>query len=101
MRDPRSLLSAEFRARAEQPEDLFLLSAADALHFVKRGEELGLRLAGVEAFRRIRSGGFQPEQEFSNDVADSATKGDEFVRSTLELIEKGGAQGLLFQVVFE
>jgi hypothetical protein len=101
MNDSLSLLIAEFRNRAERADDLFLLSATAASDFVQRGRDLNLRLVGVEGFRKTEAGAFQPKQEFSNDLADFVLDNDEFVRNTLELIEKGGAQGLLFQVVFE
>jgi hypothetical protein len=96
-----SLLKEEFRSRAESPDNLFLLSAVDAVEFVQCGERLKLRLAGVEAFRMWKSGAFQPVQDFSNDSAEFDLSNDEFVKSTLELIRKGGASGLWFQVVFE
>lgn len=94
-------LKEEFRPRAERADDLFLLSAPDAANFVRRGRILGVRLAGVEGFRKTEKGAYQPQQEFSNDAADGQSTPEVFVSDTLRLIEKGGLEGILFQVVFE
>jgi len=94
------VLKEEFRPQAQRPDDLFLLSANDAANFVRRGNSLGGRLAGIEGFKKTVGGAYQPQQEFSNDAADARST-EAFVSDTLLLIEKGGLEGLLFQVVFE
>lgn len=94
-------IRAEFKARAACPEDLFLLTAGDASDFVRSGLAVGLALDGVEGFVQVPSGGFQPQQEFSNDAADFVGTTDAFASSTLQLIASGANNGVFFQVYFD
>ncbi len=92
-------LNAEFASKAIDPCILFLLRSEDALAYINRGQTLGLRLLGVEGFRITKEGGFQPVQEWSNDIADYG--GTDFVKDTFALITTLVANEATFQVVFE
>ena len=92
-------IEAEFSERAIDPNGLFLLEPDFAILFIQRGLQEGLKLQGVESFRITTEGAFQPEQEFSNDIADQDTNHEDFVRKTRDLIENGGRKGFKFQVV--
>ncbi len=93
-------LEAEFLEHAIDPNGLFLLDSNIAIQFILTGVQKGLELQGVESFRITREGAFQPEQEFSNDIADQSVSHEDFVDMTINLVKKGGRCGVKFQVVF-
>lgn len=45
--------------------------------------------------------GYQPNQDFSNDVADFHVTQDEFYAETKELITRAEPEGMWFEVVFD
>ena len=94
-------LKAEFRDRALDPDGLFLLNGPDAIAFIERGIANGFRLLGVEGFRITDFGGYQPEQDQSNDIADVNVSDAEFIESTKALIREGTQLGFRYEVVVE
>jgi len=77
------------------------LNAADALDFLNAGALEGLVLAGVEGFLVTDTGAYEPRQDFSNDYADGYHSRAEFEKKTKDLLQRGAAVGIRFQVVFE
>jgi hypothetical protein len=94
-------LRSEFRAKAHMSEDIFLLSPVDAVDFIQRGIDLGLMLAGVDGFITLHTGCLELRWEFSNDIADTEIPYEEFVVSTIDLIQAESSQDVLFDVVFD
>jgi hypothetical protein len=94
-------LRAQFRCHAVAPDTLFLLNSKDAIDLVERATAEGIKLAGVEGFLVTDAGAFEPQQDFSNDVADWNGPPQEFLRRTKELIGRGTNTRIRFQVVFE
>lgn len=92
-------LHAEFASRALEPETLFLLSARDALALLDRCLLEGYAVLGVEGFRVTDLGSYQPDQRYSNDIADGAMDQASFVTSTKQLISSGESIGIRYQVV--
>lgn len=97
----RDALYAAFRQKAVEPDTLFLLNARDALEFLNAGTLAGLVLAGVEGFSVTDMGAYEPRQDFSNDYADCRSSRVEFEKQTRDLLRRGEAVGVRFQVVFE
>jgi hypothetical protein len=94
-------LRGEFASRALEPETRFLLRAADALLLIDRAIEAGATLAGVEAFAS-REGWAGPAQyDLSTDRAETNLSHQEFVEFTRNVLCKGEASDMLFEVVFE
>ncbi len=100
--DRRKALYEAFKHKGIELDITFLLlHAADALHLIHRGVEEGLLLAGVEGFVVTDEGAYQPRQEYCNDYAEWDGTRANFVKLTEELVKKGGAAGIRFEVVFE
>jgi hypothetical protein len=83
------------------PDTLFLLSARDALALLDRCLLEGYAVLGVEGFRVTDRGAYQPDQRYSNDIANGAADQASFVTSTKQLILTGEAIGIRYQVVVD
>jgi len=99
-RDRERQLRFKYWEKAIAPETLFLLSANDALDFLEDAAKQGLVLAGVDGFR-IVGGAYEPQQEFSTDSADENRTAAEFMLLTKSEIQRGAADGIWFEVVFD
>lgn len=101
MANPRiEELKARFASRAIEPEGLFLLEPDDALSYIDEGIAAGLEFIGVDGFW-IKGGAFQPEQDYSNDIAGTTHSYEQFIESTRALIRKGKSVGVVFEVWFD
>jgi hypothetical protein len=94
-------LRTEFQAGAYLSEDRFLLQADDAVAFIHRGIESELRLAGVEGFTLLHTGCVKYQPDFSSDLEDRDVPYEEFVVTTIDLIQAGRSEEMLFDVVFD
>jgi hypothetical protein len=94
-------LYAEFASRALAPETLFLLSARDALALIDRCLLEGYAVLGVEGFQLTNHGAYQPDQRYSNDIANGAMDPASFLTSTKQLISSGESIGIRYQVVVD
>ncbi len=92
-------LRGRYRNRALAPRGLFLLGAPDAIEFLDEGLRLGLHLTGVEGFW-TQSGGYQPDQQFSNAIDNFNGTATDFVARTKDLIRLGGKADIKFEVWF-
>jgi hypothetical protein len=94
-------LRSEFQAKAHRTEEMFLLSPEVAADFIERGIESGLRLVGIDGFSVLHTGCIQLRQEFSNAIDDCAMSYEEFMVATMDLIQAGSSEEILFDVVFD
>lgn len=93
-------LRQRFQSKAIEPETLFLLSSRDAIAYLDDAISCGMRLEGIEGFLITSGGAYQPQQGYSNDIADArGMQYDDFVAATRELIAHGEANGIWFDVV--
>jgi hypothetical protein len=92
-------LKAEFRDKALDPDDMFLLAGQDAIDFIDRSIANGFRLLGVEGFRITPFGAIQPDQDQSNDIADVDLTDAEFVEETKHMIRGGSKVGYRYEIV--
>lgn len=77
---------------------LFLLKGCDAIKFIEECASKGYSLLGVEGFSITEKGAFQPEQEHSNDIAESEST--DFVSETLDFIKNRSDLDIWYEVVF-
>jgi hypothetical protein len=94
-------LRSEFADKSHWQEDMFLLSPDDAMAFIQRGMELGLRFVGVDGFSVLHTGCLQLQQAFSNAIDDRDMAYEEFIVDTMNLIQAGSSEGIVFDVVFD
>lgn len=95
-------LKKAFLNRAECPNDLFLLTPADAISFINQLHENGISIAGIESFKKTKAGALQPWQDFSNDIADfPGIDQKEFISRTIDLIKKSTEYEFIFQIVMQ
>lgn len=92
-------LKNEFRSKAIDPDELFLLRGEDAIDFIRIGQLRGLNLLGIDGFRTFDEGGYQPVQSASNDISDYS--GDNFVQETIRLILSTKESHMSYEVVFD
>jgi urease accessory protein len=95
--DTLRALRARYSDRAIGPDGLFLLDAHDAFEFIQEGIRAGLQLSGVDGFW-TQSGGYQPDQWFSNDIFYFKGTDAEFVEKTRQLLALGANAGIRFEV---
>jgi hypothetical protein len=94
-------LRSEFHAGAYWSEEKFLLPADDAVAFIHRGIESGLRLVRVETYTLLHTGCVKYQPDFSSVSEDSDMPYEEFIVNTIDLVQKGSSEETLFDVVFD
>ncbi len=91
------LIQSEFEDLAIKRNNLLLFTAENAIKVIKKCEELGIFIYGIDAFRLLGKY-IQPLQEHSIDYSNVSNNNWKFAT---EFIQKKSNMGLVFEVVYD
>lgn len=94
------MIRDKYQNKAKISGSLFLLMATDAIRFINDCISAGYHLCGLEGFLITSDGAYQPQQEHSNDIADTTLEHDAFVEATRRFLKSREDTEIWFEVVF-